>query len=75
MQAAQDQACADIKAANEQTNLIKVRIQELEKQNQSLLNEMEKDQALFQDKVKFLTDQKTRLEAEKLDIDRKLKEE
>ena len=35
---------------------MKSRTQELEKENQSLLNEIEKDRALFDDKVKFLTD-------------------
>ena len=45
------------------------------KEKQALQSEGAKDQALFQDKVRFLTEQKTRLEAEKLDNDRKLKEE
>ena len=54
---------------------MKSRTQELEKENQSLLNEIEKDRALFEDKVKFLTDQKTRLEAERSESDRRLKEE
>ena len=54
---------------------MKSRTQELEKENQCLLNEIEKDRALFDDKVKFLTDQKTRLEAERSESDRRLKEE
>ena len=54
---------------------MKSRTQELEKENQSLVNEIEKDRALFNDKVKFLTDQKTRLEAERSESDRRLKEE
>ena len=54
---------------------MKSRTQELEKENQSLLNEIEKDRALFDDKVKFLTDQKSRLEAERSESDRRLKEE
>lgn len=55
--------------------MTKARVLELEKENQSLINENEKDKALFDDKVKFLTDQKQRLEAEKSEIDRRLKEE
>ena len=61
--------------AQEKAGQIKARVIELEKENQSLLNEIEKDRALFEDKVKFLTDQKLRLEAEKNECDRRLKEE
>ena len=61
--------------AQEKTVQMKSRTQELEKENQSLVNEIEKDRALFNDKVKFLTDQKTRLEAERSESDRRLKEE
>ena len=59
--------------AQEKTVQMKSRTQELEKENQSLINEIEKDRALFNDKVKFLTDQKTRLEAERSESDRRLK--
>ena len=52
-----------------------MRLQELEKENQAIVNEMEKDRALFEDKVKFLTDQKKRLEADRAENERKLKEE
>lgn len=54
---------------------MKGRALELEKENTSLQNEIEKDRALFEDKVKFLTDQKLRLEAEKSETERRLKDE
>ena len=38
-------------------------------------SELEKDRALFDDKIKFLTDQKTRLETERAESERRLKEE
>ena len=55
--------------------LSKARVQELEKECQGLLNEIEKDRALFEDKVRFLNEQKARLEAERGESDRRLKEE
>ena len=36
---------------------------------------MEKDKALFNDKIKFLTEQKARLEAERAESEKRLKEE
>ena len=75
LQVVQEQQVAELKSAHEKTKNIKVRVSELEKENQGLQNELEKDRALFDDKIKFLSDQKTRLEADKLDCERRLKEE
>ena len=72
---AQEQAQVDTKVALEKIGQFKARAQELEKENLGLLNEMEKDRALFEDKVKFLTEQKQRLESERCESERRLKEE
>ena len=75
LQLHQESSIAELRVSVEKAAKNKARVQELEKENQGLLSEIEKDKALFEDKVKFLTEQKSRLEAERSESDRKLKEE
>ena len=47
----------------------------MEKQHTALQSELEKDKALYEDKLNFISLQKTRLEADKLECEKRLKEE
>ena len=66
---------SELRVEKEKAKAIKAKLQELEKENQGLHSEIEKDRALFEDKIRFLMDQKARLEGEKVDNERRLKEE
>lgn len=66
---------SELRVEKDKARATKAKLQELEKENQSLHSEIEKDRALFEDKIRFLMDQKARLEGEKVDNERRLKEE
>ena len=75
LRAVQEQAHQEVRHLQDKLATQKQLHIDLEKQYTVVQSEHEKDKALYEDKLNFITLQKTRLEADKLECEKRLKEE